>query len=280
MPLAIHAACHQEWLDAILAGSAQPGSIKLSRSRLGVWYALLSASMEVPDAVRREGWIGIDRGQNVAAAAALPDGGRLVFFHARQLARSRRKYAKRRKALQAQGKHRAVKKLEQRERRQVTHLNRKLSKEIVGLAERSGCGIRLEELSGIRQRRAQRKEQKSDNGQNRAYWPFYQLETFVAYKAALRGVAVEKVPAPYTSKTHHECGRLGVRRGKDFYCECCDQHEHADGNAARNIGAPWGLFCVWGPSKLPPVMDGAVPVHGVDDCPLNLVSEPNPKGLG
>ena len=170
--------------------------------------------------------------------------------------------------------------MEQRERRQVTHINHKLSKEIVGLAGRSGCGIRLEELSGIRQRTEQRKEQKADSGQNRDYWPFYQLETFVAYKAALRSMPVEKVPAPYTSKTHHRCGRLGVGKANDFYCEFCDQHEHADENAARNIGAPWGMFCAWEPSKAPVVMAGVAPAHGVNDGPLNLVSDPNPQGLG
>jgi putative transposase len=262
VPLAVHSASHQDWLDAALSQTAQPGSIKLSRSKRGVWYALISVSMEVPDAVMREGWIGVDRGQNIPAVAAMPDGGRLYFFHAKQINHNRRVYAKRRKKLQEQGKRRAVEKLEQRERRQVTHINHKLSKEIVGLAERTGCGIRLEDLSGIRERSEQRKEQKSDNGQNRDYWPFYQLETFVAYKAALRSIPVEKIPAPYTSKTHHDCGHLGKRKGHDFYCEHCDQHEHADGNAARNIGAPWGLFCAWEPSKAPPVMDGVVPAYG------------------
>jgi putative transposase len=280
VPLAVHSASHQDWLDAVLSQCAQPGSIKLSRSRRGIWYALISVSMDVPDAVMREVWIGIDRGQKVPAVAALPDGGRLVFFHAKQIVRKRRIYAKRRKQLQEQGKHRAVRKMEQREGRQVTHINHKLSKEIVGLAERTGCGIRLEDLSGIRQRTEQRKEQKSDNGQNRDYWAFYQLETFVAYKAALRSVPVEKVPAPYTSKTHHDCGRLGIRKGNDFYCEHCNKHEHADGNAARNIGTPWGMFCVWEPSKASAVMVDVAPVHGVDDGPLNSVQNLNPKGLG
>jgi IS605 OrfB family transposase len=262
VPLAVHSASHQDWLDAVLSQCAQPGSIKLSRSRRGIWYALISVSMEVPDAVMREGWLGVDRGQNVPAVVALPNGGRLVFFHAKQIRHKRRVYAKRRKKLQERGKHRAVKKLEQRERRQVTHINHKLSKEIVGLAERAACGIRLEDLSGIRQTTKQRKETKSDNGQNRAYWPFYQLETFVAYKAALRSIPVEKIPAPYTTKTHHDCGHLGIRKGNDFYCEHCDKHEHADGNAARNIGAPWGMFCAWESSKSPAVTDGAVPTFG------------------
>lgn len=97
-------------------------------------------TMEVPDAGMREGWLGVDRGQKVPAVVALPNGGRLVFFQSKLINHKRREYAKRRKALHEGGTHRAVQKLEQRERRQVTHLNHKLSKEIVALAERAGCG--------------------------------------------------------------------------------------------------------------------------------------------
>ena len=111
VPLSVHSACHQDWLEAALGGCAKTGSIKLSRSKRGIWYALISASMEVPDAVMREGWIGIDRGQIVPAVAALPDGGRLVFFQSKLISHKRREYAKRRKHLQQRGKRRAVKKL-------------------------------------------------------------------------------------------------------------------------------------------------------------------------
>jgi putative transposase len=279
VPLQVHPAVHQPWLDALLDGSAKQGSLKLFRSRRGIWYALISASRDVPEAADTGKWIGVDRGQNIPAVVALPDGGRLVFFKAKRINHQRRVFAKRRKKLQRLGKYRAVKKLEHREQRTVAHINHKISKEIVGLAERTGCGIRLEDLSGIRQASKQRKETKSDNGQNRDYWPFYQLETFVGYKAAIRSIPVEKTPAAYTSKTHHVCGRLGVRKGNDFYCPVCDKHEHADGNAARNIGAPWGMFCAWEPSKGSSVMDDSVPAHGPNDEALNLVRKANPLGL-
>src|SRR4030095_1158572 len=104
----------------------------------------------------------------------------------------RRIYARRRKRLQAAGKHRAMKKLEQRERRMVTHINRCLSKDAVALAQRCHAGIRLEDLLGVRQRSRQRQATKTDAGHNRDYWPFFQLEQFITYKAHLAGVAVEK----------------------------------------------------------------------------------------
>jgi hypothetical protein len=74
VPLAVHHASHQQWLDAVLAGRAQPGSLKLRCSRKGIWYACLSVSMDVPDAEPTGRWLGIDRGQNVPLAAATPAG--------------------------------------------------------------------------------------------------------------------------------------------------------------------------------------------------------------
>ena len=279
MPLDVSPSVHQEWLKAILTGKAKPGSIKLSRSKRGIWYALISVSMDVPDAEETDSWIGVDRGQNIPAVAALPDGGRLLFFKAPQIQHLRRENAKRRKKLQKLGKHRAVRKMEQRECRTVTHINHTISKRIVGLAKRADCGIRLEDLSGIRQNAKQRKTTKSDAGKNRDYWPFFQLETFCLYKARLSAVATEKVPAPYTSKTHFACGRLGVRKGYNFFCAHCDKHEHADGNAGRVIGGYVGLFCAVEPSKGMSVEDMSALPYGRPDTAPNSVSQTNPRGL-
>ena len=111
IPIEVHLSSHRELLEAILNGSAKPGNIKLFCSRRGIWYVLISVSMEVPDAEPRERWIGVDRGQNVAVVAATPDGP-VVFWKARQIRHVRRVFARRRQMLQAKGKHRAVKKLE------------------------------------------------------------------------------------------------------------------------------------------------------------------------
>ncbi len=280
IPLEVHKASHQEWLEAILDGKAKQGSIKLWRSRRGIWFILISVSMDVPEPKEVIGWVGIDRGQNIPAVAALPNHGRLFFFKINRIKHVRKLFAERRKKLQSAGKHRAVKKLEQRERRIVTHINYKLSKELVGLAQRFGHGLRFEDLTGIRQNVKQRKDTKSKAAENRDYWPFYQLEQFSRYKALLAQVSTENRPAPYTSRTHHRCGHLGIRKGPDFYCPHCNQHEHADGNAARNIGAWVGLFCAWEPSKAASVMGVVASRHGVDDSSLNLVSNLNPQGLG
>lgn len=263
VPLAVHHASHQRWLDAILTGEAQPGSLKLWRARKGIWYACLSVSMDVPDAEPTGRWIGIDRGQNVPMAAATPPGP-VLFYKAKRIRHIRRVYAARRTKLQAAGKHRAVKKLERRERRMITHINHGLSKDVVALAQRQQAGIRLEDLAGIRQRSRQRHTTRRDAGQNRDYWPFYQLEQFIAYKAQLAGVAVEHVPAAYTSKSCHRCGALGTRTHHRFACPRCHYHAHADANASMNIRDWLGLGC-------PLVLEA--PADGAHDLPPNMVQK-------
>jgi IS605 OrfB family transposase len=261
VPLAVHAASHQYWLDAVLDGRASPGSITLWCSRKGIWYACLSVSMDVPDAEPTGRWMGIDRGQNVPLTASMPEGP-VLFWKANRIRHVRRVYAVRRKRLQAAGKHRAVKKLERRERRIVTHINHCLSKEVVARAQRCKAGLRLEDLSGIRQRSRQRQATKTDAGHNRDYWPFFQLEQLITYKAHLAGVAVEKVPAAYTSKSCHRCGALGTRKTHTFLCQRCHYHAHADANAAQNIRDWYGMCC-------PLVLEA--PVDGAHGMPPNTV---------
>jgi putative transposase len=242
IPLTVHQASHQALLTQLLAGQAQAGSIKLWRSRKGLWYALLSVSMDVPDADETGRWIGADRGQNVPVVAATPDGP-VVFWKAAQIKHIRRLFAARRQTLQAQGKHRAVKKLDSRERRLITHINHCISKEMVAMAVRLHAGIRLEDLSGIRQSTQQRKITKADAGQNRDYWPFYQLETFIRYKALAVGVKIEGVRPHYTSQTCHACGAINKRHKHAYVCTRCGHKAHADANAAMNIRDWSGLCC-------------------------------------
>jgi len=263
IPLEIHVASHRELLDAVRNGSAKAGSIKLSRSRRGIWYALISVSMDVPDAEIRDRWIGVDRGQNILMAAATPDGP-VVFWKAKQIRHVRWVFAQRRKKLQSMGKHRAVKKLENRERRIVTHINHCISKELVAMAKRSKAGIRFEDLSDIRKSAKQRKDTKSDAGQNRDYWPFYQLETFVRYKAVAAGVAVETVRPHYTSQTCHRCGATNKRHKHAYVCTRCGHKAHADANAAMNIRDWHGLCC-------PLVLDA--PTGGPHEPAQNWVRE-------
>lgn len=133
------------------------------------------------------------------------------------------------------------------------------------------CGIRLEDLSGIRQSSKQRKKTKQDAGSNRDNWAYYQLEQFIQYKAKLAGIPVEKVPAAYTSKSCCKCGAIGKREKHNFSCPRCGFQGHSDYNASQNIAAWIGLEC---PLELQPdssVMDASVLRGGVDGSPPVLV---------
>lgn len=263
IPLEVHCASHGELLAALLEGRAKAGSIKLSRSRRGIWYALLSVSTEVPDAENTGRWIGVDRGQNVPMAAATPDGP-VIFWKAVRIRHVRRVYAERRRKLQSAGKRKAVLKLDRKERRIVTHLNHCMSKELVTLAKRLQAGIRFEDLSGIRKSSKQRKVTRSDAGQNRDYWPFHQLETFARYKAMALGIAIDAVRPHYTSKTCHHCGALNERKKHAYVCSRCGHKAHADANAGQNIRDWYGLCC-------PLELD--VPSGGPHGPALNPVSQ-------
>jgi IS605 OrfB family transposase len=91
-------------------------------------------------------------------------------------------------------------------------------KAVVRFAQDHSCGLRLEGLSSIRQRTRQRQDTKRDAGHNRDYWPYFDLETKICYKAALAGVPVEKVPAAYTGKSCCRCGAIGIRERQSFRC--------------------------------------------------------------
>jgi putative transposase len=115
-------------------------------------------------------------------------------------------------------------------------VNHCIAKRIVTEAERTGRGIALEDLTGIRARVRLRKPQRVTLHS----WAFAQLGHYIAYKAALAGVAVVHVDPAYTSRMCSSCGHASKKNRPDqatFRCTSCGFAEHADVNAARNIAA-------------------------------------------
>ncbi len=255
IPLSVHSASHQNTLEKIINGKAKLGSLKISKSRKGVWYALVSVSMDVPDAYEPVDWIGVDRGQNNIAVAALPNSfGK--FWSGKQVKALRKHSQQLRKLLQRANKLRKIKDIERRERRIMTHINHVISKQLVRLASDYGMGLRFEDLSGIRATSKQRKKTKSDASKNRGTpnvgghggcWAFYQLEQFTRYKAIRGGVPVESVPAPYTSKSDHRHGVIG-KRVKHTFTGYDGYRCNADWNASQNIGQWLGFSCPLDPA--------------------------------
>jgi putative transposase len=267
IPLKVHSASHSEALDKLIAGEAKLGTLKICKSKKGIWYALVSVSMEVPDAMRVDRWIGVDRGQNNIAVAALPKGfGK--FWKGGRVRGLRRQFQRTRRKLQEAKQLKEVKRLEQRERRIMTHINHVISKELVQFAKDFGMGLRFEDLSGIRQTSKQRKKTKSDAGNNRDSWAFYQLEIFTRYKAIRAGVPVQSVPAPHTSKSDHRNGVLGKRNG-DWFKGFDGYRCNADWNASQNIGQWLGFSCPLSLQSAVAAMVMADAEGAVNDSPLS-----------
>ena len=101
-------------------------------------------------------------------------------------------------------------------------------------AQRTGRGIALEDLTGIRDRVRLRKPQRVALHS----WAFSQLGSFLEYKALRSGVPLVYVDPAYTSQTCHACGNVDKKSRVDqatYNCCACGVVAHADVNAALNI---------------------------------------------
>jgi IS605 OrfB family transposase len=145
---------------------------------------------------------------------------------------------------------RLLRKRRRKERRFATDTNHAISKRIVTLAERTGRGLALETLDGIRDRiRA-----KQDQHYQLHSWAFAQLGGFITYKARQAGVLMIFVDPSYTSQQCNKCHHIekANRRSRDlFVCKTCGHTEHADGNGARNIRKK-GLEILGSADVIPP----------------------------
>ncbi|MGW6705813.1 RNA-guided endonuclease InsQ/TnpB family protein [Streptomyces sp. NPDC054956] len=202
--------------------------------RDGMWF--LIATCEIPEAEQYEpvDFLGVDLG--IVNIATTSDGE----IHAgRELNRYRRRQLALRAKLQKKGTKsakRVLKRQRRKEQRKATEANHIISKRIVTEAERTGRGIGMEYLAGIRQRVRLRKPQRGALHS----WAFAQLGRFVAYKARRAGVPLLFIDPAHTSRMCAECGHTDklnrVSQGR-FACRSCGFIDHADLNSSHNIRA-------------------------------------------
>ncbi|MEF9905354.1 RNA-guided endonuclease InsQ/TnpB family protein [Streptomyces sp. P9-A2] len=209
--------------------------------RDGRWF--LNATCEVPEAPLNTDpvdFLGIDLG--VVNIATTSDG---EIMAGRGLNRIRARERGLRTKLQQKNTpsaRRRLKKRRRKEARRAKDINHKIAKHVVAEAERTGRGIALEDLTGIRGRVRLRKPQRATLHS----WAFHQLGQFIAYKARRVGVPVVHVDPAYTSRTCAECGHIDqANRASQarFACRNCGFVDHADRNGSRNIRArAWELW--------------------------------------
>ena len=214
--------------------------------RDGIWLLIATLDEPASEIAEPNGWLGVDLG--IVQIASLSDGtnwngGAVTLRRKKNVALRRQLQTKQTKSAK-----RLLKKRRRTESRWARDVNHQISKQIVETAERTGTGIALETLTGIRDRVRHRKPQRSPF----ASWSFAQLGAFITYKAERAGVAVMYVDPAYTSQQCSACGHVSRKNRPDqatFVCTSCGMSLHADHNAARNIAARGEFF--WAQSTVP-----------------------------
>lgn len=131
---------------------------------------------------------------------------------------------------------RRLRKLSGKEQRFGAWTNHNISKRIVTKAKDTNRAIALEDLQGISSRVKVRRSQRATLHS----WSFFQLRTFIEYKAQRVGVPVILVDPRNTSRTCPSCGCIDKANRPNqatFLCTSCGFSGHADRIAARNISS-------------------------------------------
>lgn len=200
---------------------------KINQIELDKEFAYVSCTVKEEEKIQAESWIGVDLNTTGhCCVASDPKSGKVLKL-GKSANHTHKKYKNIRRKLQKKKRFKAVKALKNKESRVVRDLNHKISNKLVKEAKNKKSGIVLEDLKDIRKTaKTNRKNRYALNS-----WSFYQLKTFVEYKAKLHGVQVVKIDPRYTSQQCSRCGLLGERKGKVFKCPC-GHVANADVNAS------------------------------------------------
>jgi len=198
--------------------------------RNGKWFMSYSYNTPVLQEQEVRGFLGVDRNSvgNVAVCADVMIG--KVRKFGPDTAGITKNFRNRRSNLQKKGAKNALTKIKRKQSRRIKDINHKVSRSIVDYAKLHRSALVLEDLGKISKKgKAKRYVQKSQ-------WSFYQLETFIKYKAALLGIPIFFVNPAYTSQVCSRCGSINKPNGKHYKCSC-GHFDHRDSNAAFNISA-------------------------------------------
>ncbi|GAA6744396.1 RNA-guided endonuclease TnpB family protein [Thermus antranikianii] len=230
------------------------------------WFVMLPLKMPTTPTVCDGGGetvIGVDLGIVRLATAKHPQGVFLV--NGKPIRHRRERFASLRRRLQRHRRTDRVRAMGDRERRWMTDLNHKVSRQLVDLALRyPNPVLAFERLDGIRDRvRGSKKFNRMVSS-----WAFRQLVDFVQYKAERAGVRVVFVDPRKTSRTCPKCGhatRANRPEQSHFRCVACGYQGNADVVASLNIAAaaldvlrhgPPDTARLGQPGQAPPVGEG------------------------
>jgi IS605 OrfB family transposase len=200
--------------------------------RDGTFYLAVTLDAPEPAPDDADDFLGIDLG--IVNLATDSDG---ETYSGGAVELKRRVYAHCRRNLQRKGTlsaRRKLKRLRGRQARYQRDTNHIISKQVVQKAKGTRRGIALENLGGIRERVSVKSKQRARH----ANWSFFQLRSFIAYKAKLAGVRVVLVDPRNSSRECDLCGTIAkANRPNQATFSCtnplCKHAALADHNAAR-----------------------------------------------
>lgn len=223
----------------------KPTSATLCKHRDGSYNIHIQIKDEVPEPIKSDGVIGVDLGRRDIAVTSSGDK-----WDGIGIQEVRDNFSKVRTSLQQKaskgtrsGRRRCrqiLQRLSGRERKYQSWLNHNISRIIVSQAKSEGKIVAIEDLTEIRERTNQMPRSKTERRRSNS-WAFYQLRTFLEYKAIQIGVKLVKVNPAYTSQMCHKCNHIhpvrgkSYRSGKSFKCGHCGWSGDADLNGAMNI---------------------------------------------
>lgn len=201
--------------------------------RKGAFWLYLVVSCIVASVEQQGHVIGVDLGINRLAVTSHSH-----FFGGKHIKETNNRYFRLRRALQGKGTKSAkrhLKKLSGRLKRFQQNANHVVAKQIVASCH-PGDTLVMENLTDIREGTKGRRRQR----RTMSNWSFAQLQGFVTYKAAYRGISVQFVDPRYSSQCCSRCGSIDQRNRpsqSEFSCKHCGFKLNADLNAAYNLAS-------------------------------------------
>ena len=187
------------------------------------------ADVDAPDRPENGTVLGVDLGiENLAVTSTG------TFWTGDELDHWRTEYVERRGSLQECGTrwgHENAQSVGRKETGRFEQYLHCVANELVAEAVERGCSyIAFERLTDIRNQMPRARKFHE--------WAFNRLFEYVEHKAEARGISVEQVNPQYTSQRCSTCGFTvdTNRDGESFVCQSCGYQNHADYNAAKNIG--------------------------------------------
>jgi len=210
----------------------EPGRATLTKHRDDYFlHIALEREIEVQSLqTNNPGILGIDLGlSNIAVSST----GR--FWNGDQITHWRQELSERGRALQETGTREAYdtyQRIHDRVTNRIDQYLHRVAKELVEEAVQYGCPvIAVEELSDIFEMIQQWPTMRT--------WAYRTLIQYVSYKGRCDGVTVAEVEPENTSKRCSRCGHTESANRQEqhrFQCRDCGYENHADYNAAKNIG--------------------------------------------